>query len=257
MKQAVMILFLMATCLASPVLAAETSPGSWKFSGGLYAWAPDVKGETALGTDIDVSLSDIVDNLDIALMGMLTARKNKFSLLVDVIYMDIEDDSDYLLLSGPLSQSSLSLTNVEMEAWVVTPAAAYTVFDSNLLQFDFLAGARYLYIETEVKLRAQGLLTTRETSDSESNDAWDGIVGVRGNVKMNKQWTFPFHLDVGTGDTDLTWQAFGGVEYKLNNMNLVAGYRHLEWEFDDSDVGGNIFNDLYISGPVVGLRYFF
>jgi opacity protein-like surface antigen len=256
MKQLVMILILVV-CMVSPVLAEQTSPDSWEFSGGLYAWAPDIKGETAFGTDIDVSISDIIDNLDIAMMGMLTARKDKFSLLIDVIYMDIEDDSDYSLFSGRLNQTSLSLTNVEMEAWVVTPAAAYTVVDSDRLQLNLLAGARYLYIETEVKLRSQGPLTTRETSSSESEYAWDGIVGARGNVKLSDKWALPFHFDVGTGDTDLTWQAFGGVGYKFSNMDLAAGYRHLEWEFDDSDVGGNIFDDLYISGPVVGLRYFF
>jgi len=243
--------------LAHPVLAEETSPDSWKFSGGRYAWTPSVKGETALGTDIDVSFSDIIDNLDIVLMGMMTARKDKFSLLVDVIYMDIEDDSDYSLFSGPLNQVSLSLTNVEMEAWVVTPAAAYTVVDSDRLQLDLLAGARYLYIETGIKLREQGPLTTRETSPSESNHVWDGIIGARGNISLNEQWALPFHFDVGTGDTDLTWQAFGGAGYKFNNMDIVAGYRHLEWDFDDSDTGGNLFNDLYISGPVVGLRYHF
>jgi opacity protein-like surface antigen len=241
---------------APPARAEDVLPGTWQFSAGLYAWTPAVKGETALGTDLDVSFNDILDNLDIALMGMLTARKDKLSLLADVIYMDIEDDSDHTL-SGPLSLVSLSLTNVEMEAWVVTPAAAYTVVDSDRLQLDLLAGARYLYIKTKLELRQQGPLTTRESSISESNDAWDGIIGSRGNVKLNEKWSLPFHFDVGTGETDLTWQAFGGVGYKLKNTELVAGYRHLEWDFDDNDTGGDVFNDLYISGPVVGLRYHF
>lgn len=238
------------------VLANEGVSSNWQFSAGLYAWTPAIKGETALGTDFDVSFSDILDNLDVAFMGMVTARKDKFSILADVIYMDIEDESDYTL-SGPFDLVSLSLTNVEMEAWVVTPAVAYTVLDSNRLQLDVLAGARYLYIETELKLRQQGPLTTRETSPSESNDVWDGIVGARGNIKLNKQWALPFHFDVGTGDTDLTWQAFGGVAYTIDKVELLAGYRHLEWDFDDSDPGGKIFDDLYISGPVLGLRYFF
>jgi opacity protein-like surface antigen len=244
-------------CSMQPVYADEGTSGAWEFSAGLYAWTPSVKGETALGTDIDVSFNDIIDNLDITLMAMLTARKDKFSLLVDVIYMDIEDDSDYALISGPRNNFSISLTNVEMEAWVVTPAAAYTVVDSDRLKLDLLAGARYLYIETEIKLRAQGPLTIRETSPSESNHVWDGIIGARGDIKLNEQWALPFHFDVGTGETDLTWQAFGGVGYKFSNVDLIAGYRHLEWDFDDSDTGGNLFNDLYISGPVVGLRYFF
>lgn len=254
----VIILGLTVTHIAAqPASAEESSAGSWQFAAGLYAWTPSVKGETALGTDIDVSFSDIIDNLDIAYMGMMTARKDKFSLLVDIIYMDIEDDSDHALLSGSLSMGSLSLTNVEMQAWVVTPAASYTVVDTERLQLDLLAGARYLYIKTELELREQGPLTTRKISPSESEDVWDGIIGARGNVLLNEKWSLPFHFDVGTGDTDLTWQAFGGIGYRFNSAELVAGYRHLEWEFDDDDTGGNVFNDLYISGPVVGLRYFF
>lgn len=242
--------------LAHPVLAEDISPDSWKLSGDLYMWAPAIQGETALGGDIDISFNDIIDNLDFTFMAGLAARKDKFSLLVDVIYMDLEDSSD-VSLRGPLNLVSLSLTNIEMTAWVVTPAAAYTVVDSNRIQLNLLAGARYLYLKTDVKLAEQGPLASRKYSLSGSNHVWDGIVGARGNVKVNDQWSLPFHFDVGAGDTDLTWQAFGGVGYKFSKVDLIAGYRHLEWDFDDNDTGGNLFNDLYISGPVVGLRYFF
>jgi len=243
--------------LATHPVDADAAPNTeWQFSTGLYLWAPAIKGETALGSDFDVSFSDILDNLDIAFMAMLTARKDKFSLLADVIYMDIEDDSDHTL-SGPFDAVSLSLTNVEMQSWVVTPAVAYTVVDSDRLQLDLLAGARYLYIKTKLKLREQGPLTSRAISPSESNDVWDGIVGARGTIKLSEKWSMPFHFDVGTGETDLTWQAFGGVGYQFTSLELVAGYRHLEWDFDDSDTGGNIFNDLTISGPLLGIRYNF
>lgn len=242
---------------AQPVLAKSMSSDNWTFSTGIYLWAPSVKGETAYGGDIDVDINEIVDNLDIAFMGLLTARKGKFSLLVDVIYMDLEDTSNYNLTSGPLGLVRLSITNMELQAWVVTPAAAYTVVDTDRLQLDLLAGARYLYIDTDVELVEQGPLETRTFSPSGSNHVWDGIVGARGSVKINEKWHLPFHFDVGTGDTDMTWQAFGGVAYKFSNVDLVAGYRHLEWDFDDNDTGGDIFNDLYISGPVVGFRYNF
>ena len=62
---------------------------------------------------------------------------------------------------------------------------------------------------------------------------------------------------MGTGDTDLSWQVFGGVGYKFNNLDLVAGYRHLEFDFVSGDEAGDLLNDIYISGPMVGIRYFF
>lgn len=251
------ILVLITTHLSvQPAMAEESSAGAWEFSAGLYAWAPAIKGETAQGGDIDISLSDIIDNLDITFMAVMSARKDKFSLLLDVVYMDLNDNSNYTF-GGPRDNVSLSLTNLEMESWVVTPAASYTVVDSNRLDLGLLVGARYLYLSTDVDLEERGPLTTRKFSVSGSNHVWDAIVGVHGNIKVNERWTIPYHFDVGTGDTELTWQAFGGVEYHFSKVNLVAGYRHLEWDFDDNDTGGDIFNDLYISGPVVGFRYSF
>ena len=220
-------------------------------------WARGIKGQTAQGGDIDISFNDIVDNLDFTLMAGLTARKEKFSLLLDVIYMDLEDSSNYTLTRGRFGLRSLSITNLEMTAWVITPAAAYNVLDTERIEINLLAGARYLYLKTDADLVRQGPLETTRFSPSGSGHVWDGIVGARGNVKLNERWHLPFHFDVGAGDTDLTWQAFGGVEYAFSRLNLVAGYRHLEWDFDDDDTGGDFFDDLYISGPVLGLRYNF
>ena len=249
--------FVLTSMAPQSVQAEEKTPGDWQFSGDLYMWAPAMKGETAQGGDIDISFNDILDNLDFTFMAGLSARKDKFSLLLDVIYMDLEDSSNYTLTRGPLGLRSLSITNLEMTAWVVTPAAAYNVFNTDLIEINLLAGARYLYLKTDADLVRQGLLETTRFSPSGSGHVWDGIVGARGNIKLNEQWTMPFHFDVGTGDTDLTWQAFGGVEYKFTNVSLVAGYRHLEWDFDDNDTGGDLFDDLYISGPVIGFRYLF
>ena len=249
--------FVLFSMAPPPTQAGEKSPGDWQFSGDLYMWAPAIKGETAQGGDIDISFNDIIDNLDFTFMAGLAVRKDKFSLLVDVIYMDLEDSSNYTLVRGPLGFSSLSVTNMKMTAWVVTPAAAYNVLDTDLVEINLLAGARYLYLKTDVDLVEQGPFVTRRFSPSGSGHVWDGIVGARGNVKLNERWSLPFHFDVGTGDTDLTWQAFGGIAYNFGNIDLVAGYRHLEWDFDNNNTGGDLFDDLYISGPIIGLRYNF
>ena len=251
------LLFVFLSMVPQPVQAGDATPGDWQFSGDFYMWAPAIKGETAQGGDIDISFNDIIDNLDLTFMAGMAARKGKFTLLVDVIYLDLEDSSDYTLVRGPLGFSSLSVTNLDMTAWVVTPAAAYNVFDNDRIEINVLAGARYLYLKTDVDLVEQGPFATRRFSPSGSGSVWDGIVGARGNVKLNEHWNIPFHFDVGTGDTDMSWQAFGGIKYSFSRLDLVAGYRHLEWDFDDNDTGGELFDDLNISGPVLGLRYNF
>ncbi len=239
-----------------PVLAEETSSSDWKFTTFLYAWAPDIKGQTTTGKDLDISFSDIVKNLDFTVMGGVNARKDKLSLLVDVIYLDVDDSSNATLPNGPLDIKR-SITNVNIQTWVVTPMVGYNILESDRMTLDLLAGARYLYMDVETKYEVQRPLETIKFSPSGSTHYWDGIVGTMGRVKLNEKWYLPFQGDVGTGDTNLTWQLFGGVGYKFTNLELIAGYRHLEWDFDSNDKGGEILNDIYISGPVVGLRYTF
>lgn len=68
--------FALVTCLvpimgASPSIAQE----NWDFTGFIYLWGAGLGGETVTGNDVDVSFSDILDNLDFGLMGTLEARK--------------------------------------------------------------------------------------------------------------------------------------------------------------------------------------
>ena len=43
----------------------------------------------------------------------------------------------------------------------------------------------------------------------------DGIVGVKGRARLGSAspWSVPFYVDVGGGESDLTWQAMGGISY--------------------------------------------
>ena len=61
-------------------------------------------------------------------------------------------------------------------------------------------------------------------------------------------------LDVGTGDSDLTWQALGGVGYRFEWFNLIAAYRYMNWDFGD-DV--KVLDDMDIHGPAVGIQFTF
>ena len=71
------------------------------------------------------------------------------------------------------------------------------------------------------------------------------------------QWSVPYLFDVGTGDTELTWQAFAAIAYRFERVGVSLGYRHLEWQFDEGDAGGDLIDKLYISGPMVGIKYWF
>ncbi len=55
------------------------------------------------------------------------------------------------------------------------------------------------------------------------------------------------------GDSELTWQVFGGVGYRFDRVDAVLGRRPMEWRSDDSPV----FDDVNLSGPFAGVKFLF
>lgn len=223
-----------------PVAPAVVVNESWNYYGSLYVFAAGIGGETADGQSFDTSFSNILDNLDMTYMGTIGMEKDKWALQTDLIYLKVGDKPNL-----PVDQQ-LVLTNIQLKNWIITPTVSYRIVETDQWNVNVLAGARYLYMDTEITISPLPTL-------SESDHVWDGIVGLKGDYTINDKWFMPFVFDVGTGDTDITWQAFAGVGYKYENFDVIAGYRHLEWEFDN-DV---VLNSLDVSGPIIGIKYRF
>ncbi len=227
-----------------PVVLEESVSDEWKFSASINGWMPDINIATAAGPTINLTLKDILENLNMTVMGTVGAQKGKWGFLTDVVYLNISKGT-FVPATLPVA-----LTNIKMKAWIVTPMATYRFMESENLSLDVLAGARYLYISSPVQI------SYIKTVESKGN-AWDGIVGLKGKYDFNEKWFMPFLFDVGTGEIDLTWQAYAGVGYKFENWDIVAGYRYLKWDFDDNDDAGDVFNDLTVNGPMIGFKYHF
>jgi len=237
-------------CFAAGVVAAEESVNmdEWAFYVDLYGWLPNIKGESASGNDIDIEVGTILDDLNFTVMGGLGAQKGRWSFMADIMYFDMEDDQNGTV-NLPLGHHVNTYIYVDMSAWVVTPMVGFNVLQNDRFRLGVLAGARYLYLSTDVKLDVGP--AGRYFSDSDS--IWDAIVGIRGEVMFNEKWFLPYHLDIGTGGSELTYQLFGGIGYRFTKVDLVAGYRYLRWNFDDSPV----LDNMYISGPLVGIKFRF
>ncbi len=225
-----------------PVIPEVIVNDSWDYSAAIYLWGAAIGG-TINEQKVDIPFSDIVDNLDLGFMGHLDARKGKWTVAADAIYLKVRP-RDIASSPGPINK-------FELRSWIVTPYAAYNIVDSGRWNLNLLAGARYLYMKPELTFSP---IVPGPGTASVSDSNWDGIVGMKGNYKLNEKWFMPFHFDVGSGDSDMTWQAFAGVGYKYENFDVVAGYRYLEWEFDNAFVG---FNDFDLSGPMIGAKFRF
>jgi hypothetical protein len=221
--------------------------GDWKFGAEGYLWLPWIDITTETGSDIEISLDDILNNLDMLFMGVLSAGKGRWSLVTDIIYFDIESNENTEVL--PL----LELKNLDLSAWIVTPQVRYSVLQTDKYRLGLVAGARYLQIEAQVKLDTKPPLPAGSRDGSDSGSVWDGIVGLTGQRELTDKWYLSGYLDVGSGESDHTWQVSGSVNYRFRKVDAVAGYRHLDY-----DIGSDkAISKLSVSGPFLGLRYRF
>ncbi len=167
-------------------------------------------------------------------MGAFGARKGKWSLLADVIYLDVKADETVSGIPASLDMRSL----------ILTPAVGYTQVEAERGNLDLCVGARFLYLDTDLSLGP--------FREDKSGDGWDGIVGIRGKLNLSDKWYLPYGLDIGTGNADITWQGNLGIGYRFKWFDVNAGYRYMARDF-----GGDVIEALDISGPYASIKFFF
>jgi len=238
-------------CFLVMTLPATAEVGSdqdgWTFAGSAYFWAAGTEGTTAAGDEIDVSFSDTLDDLDGALMGIIAAQKGKWTLLADIIYLNIhQETSSTANIIGIPSKINV---DVKLKGFVSTLGVAYRIIDDDMTRLDLMAGARYFKLDLDFEADVGG----SKTKSSDSEDVLDVIIGAQMIIDLSDSWYLSCYADVGAGDSKLTWQAWPGVGYRFENVDVVAGYRHLAWETDDGDT----IEDLSFTGPMLGVTFRF
>jgi hypothetical protein len=233
---------------------SSTNQDQWQFSGAIYLWGADISGQTNRGSEVEVAFGDVFDNLEMAFMGAFSARKNNWTLLTDVIYMDLAADktADLSIPIGPVVVPVTTAVSLDIEAWVLHFAGGYNLYSKGKSRLDLIGGARYLDFDQTMFLSLQSLGPDQSRTISESLTAFDGIVGLMGNAALGERWFIPYYLDVGAGESKFTWQATAGIGYRAGRVvDLALVYRHLEWDIDSAP----ITDDINFSGPTLGIIF--
>jgi hypothetical protein len=262
-----------ALTVAVPAAAAvDPFDGAWHFSLTPYLWVPNINANmnapvsglrdpngTALATatlSTEIGPNDYLENLQFGLMLTGEARKGAWSVITDVIYIDFGNQGTHTRnLTGPAGRPLTTIdrqTEAGLSTTVWTLAGAYTVARAPTWNFDVLAGFRYLAMDADLKWDLQGSRDILATSGRVSQDStlWDGIVGVKGQVRLGDgRWFMPYYADIGTGDSNWTWQALLGLGYTFGWGDVNLSIRSLSYDFDKNDT------DLRMTGPVLGASF--
>ena len=246
---AVLAIILMIS--ATPSASAEDG---WDFDLAIYGWLPTIEGKLAyeipeLGDSIEVDPGTLLDNLQFTAMIGFAANRGRWSILGDVIYLKEAASREELLDIG----AGVNLrADFEMKAWLLGFGGAYEVASSSRSSLGVLVGARYFSTDSNLRLRADGPLET-DVSLGSSASLWNGVAGVRGWLGLSDHWFVPYHLDLGTGDSDFTWQGYAGIGHQWRWGSLVLGYRYLD--FDQGD--GSEVRGLTMAGAELGVVFHF
>jgi len=246
--------------IVNPVAAAESKDSDkWNFRLTPYLWLPTIDG--TLGFDVpdsddslEIDTATILEDLKMTGMLGFEARKNRWSAVADVIYLDMADEQ----------QSSIPISigrgfdidvgaSLELKSWIVQMAGAYDVIHTDRANLGVLFGLRYFSMDTDLAIQIDGPLPPELPTDYfyQKADVLDGVVGIKGHY--GRKWYVPFHLDLGAGGSEFTWQAMAGFGYNWHWGGVEVVYRYLS--FDEGDDG--FFREISIGGPAVGVNFRF
>jgi hypothetical protein len=262
-------ILMMALLASTGALAQQPADktDSWQFGASIYGWFPDIAGRTAFtqpggSNEFEIDIENILDNLEFTLMGMFDVRKGRWGFLTDVIYMDVGSSKtgtrEASIGGNQLPINATADVNLDIESWIWTLAGYFRALNQAGLTLDVLAGARYLDVEQKVNWNITGNIGSipipdRTGAAKASLTNWDAVIGVRGRFAFGakKTWFVPYYLDVGTGDSDLTWQGVAGLGYAFRWVEVVAAWRYLYYDLPS----GKAIRDMSFSGPAIGATF--
>ena len=139
--------------------------------------------------------------------------------------------------------------DVVLKSGIFEPAIFYQAWGGDLAALDVIGGARIWLVDTELKFTGQDL----DGRKFDQTKAWaDPIVGARLRAVLYGKWFVSLIGDVGGFglNSDVTWQAYLGVGYQINERVLLkAGYRAIGVDYRSS----GFRYDVVEYGPLLGL----
>jgi hypothetical protein len=231
--------------------ASSPAPDSseWQFMGAVYAPLMGLDGTVGIGpvsSQVDLPFRDILKNLDAGLTGAFEARRNRWSITGDFIWLKI---------SSSVEPTPISNLNFKEEELMASLALGYELYGDKQTTLDLLGGAALTSLDAELDIFTPRLRTTqRSTSGSQS---WvDPFVGLRLRHRLSDQWAvFSTGLYGGFGvGSDQYWQALAGVDYRITeSVSIALAYRIIATDYQN----GAFLYDTKTSGPNLGLVFRF
>jgi hypothetical protein len=248
-----------------PAAASAQTSDQWQYGAVIYGWLPTIGGNTTFpagtGSDIDVDAKTILSHLKFTFMGSFEARKSQWGAFTDLIYLNVggskSDTRDVTIGGLPLPAGVTGNFNLDIKSTIWTIAGEYRIATDPTASVDLLAGARLADVRQSLGWNFSADLGPLNPSRSGNKDVnisdWDAIVGAKGRVAISddRAWFVPWYADVGAGQSELTWQAIGGIGYSFKWGEIIGAWRYMDYKFKS----GSPIEKLTLNGPAIGVAF--
>ncbi len=247
--------------LSSPGALAQAA-GTWKWTASIYAYLPDISGKTTFpqgsGSSLTLDAETILDNLKFTFMGSLEAHQGKWGMYTDVIYMDLGNTKsgarDFTLGGSSIPAGLDGNLSYDLKGAAWTLAGLWRASSDPASTMDVVAGARLFDMKQTLGYEFTGNVASIPVGEREGRSVaelsnWDAIVGMKGRVALgqDRKWFIPYYADIGTGESDLTWQVMGGIGYSFKWGEVVAAWRYIDYEMK----AGKKIESMSFNGPAI------
>jgi len=273
-----------AALLAPLHATAQPDAEPWKFSVMPYLWLPSVDGKLSYGpppasggsANVNIDSSTLLDNLDFAFMINGEARKGRWLVATDIIYLDFGSvDSSVRSATfdfGPrgrvdVSAGSNSGTQSKVKGWLWTTVGGYAAVQDPRWNLDAIGGFRYLNLDASTSWQLNATVTAtdpvsggtatfaRQGSVEKSDTVWAGIVGAKGRAKLgDSRWFVNYYADLGGWSDLFTWQGAAGIGYAFRWGDVIFDYRYLYYNQSGQD---KLIDNISFGGFALGANFRF
>ncbi len=260
-----------ALIYSAPAQAQSNAPvDQWTFSVTPYLWLPNVNGTLKYSIppgaggspEVEAGPNDYLQNLQAVIMISGEARRDRWSVFTDIIYLAFADeDSSVKAVDFGDSRVSSSVnvaTSSSLRGTAWTLGAGYAVETGHAVTLDVIGGLRYFELAASTDWQLESVITgpgggqtfPRTGGISENLTFWDGIIGVRGRIPLgSSHWSIPYYLDLGVGSSNWTLQGLLGIDYSFKWGGVTLAYRNLYYDQKDD----KLLQDLRFTGPALGV----
>lgn len=275
----------MPALLASFGTVAQPDETPWKFSVMPYLWLPSVDGKISYGppppgggsANVNIDTATILDNLDFAFMINGEARKGRWLIGTDVIYLNFGSvDSSVRSVTfdfGPGGRLTVgagenSGTQSKLTGWLWTMVGGYAAVQDPRWSLDAIGGFRLLSLTGKTSWQLNTSLTVadpsgggttqtfpRQGSAEKTDNVWAGIVGAKGRAKLGaSDWFVNYYADVGGWSNVFTWQGVAGIGYAFKWGDVILDYRYLYYSQSKED---KLIDNVSFAGFALGVNFRF